>query len=358
MHSTHANKGRTTAVKIGFITEQSGSKLLQLLTPETLEELKRLNASVKISIQDLSVDKAEAVKVLQQNNIPVTAWILFPSSMQYWINADNLYSEQETSHIIQRYRDFQRWTSKHNLKWERIAFSITPYDSDRKVASSSTLNQTKVIWKRLLKNNAQEKANQLMAPIYQLIKQDGYAIDAFASPYELLAQDVASEGWHNLNHTFTVENARSIPLFFNHFTNNEQRTVALHVVYAQDHPAIAIGSLNNSKPLSEYKNRSPLSLASIHQHFHYAREMNKEVWIYGLKGAVQKNLLSRIDPFESAHHQRLDQDLAKRVNREGSNAKLIFQMMHYPKLILALLVIYLLLIGLSIRKGFLIYRSR
>ena len=56
---------------------------------DTVDDLKRLNAGVALSLADLSSGRADVVRKLNQAGIPVTAWLALPKEQGYYVNASN-----------------------------------------------------------------------------------------------------------------------------------------------------------------------------------------------------------------------------------------------------------------------------
>jgi hypothetical protein len=91
---------------ISFFNEMN-SRDLYLMFEDTvvIESLKKMNAEIRMGLVDLTYDRVQVVKKLNQAGIPVVAWLLLPENEGYWFNASNGLL------AFKRYRDVRQWAA-------------------------------------------------------------------------------------------------------------------------------------------------------------------------------------------------------------------------------------------------------
>ncbi|MEH0155443.1 hypothetical protein V6R21_14950 [Limibacter armeniacum] len=341
-------------VKLSFFTESQGYQLKVLLDDESIKQLVRLKAGIKMGLTDLSDSRAEVVQKLNKAGIPVTAWLLLPKKDGYWMNAYN----HELSK--QRYRDFATWSAKHKLEWDNIGLSFESYASDQRVINKSFMTVTKVFFKRILTAESQYDGDNNYLNLMHSIRRDGHKREVYLTPYELDSRTAQSEAWHNLNGTMKVASDREVPIFFNHFSDNAEHALAQHIVYGQNSnysfPAVIVGSFNEKKPLSKELNKQPFTLEHLYQHFHIARAKDTEVWAYGLEGAIQESILPKIDLLGQPKQVFSSKQSYKGVITEKRNVEFFMQALRFPELVAIfgalLALIFLLTVIKTLRLTF------
>lgn len=344
----------TNVSSISFFSEIQGYRLLELLNDNNIEQLKRLNASIRMGITDVSDSRAKVVQRLNEAGIPVTAWLLLPKKDGYWLNA----SKGEKA--SKRYREFSTWTKNNKLKWERIGFSFEPEAYDSKITSRSYVSIAQVFFKRLLKNNSQELAKSEYPAVLGSIKNDGYRIETYISPYEYDANVTECNSWYNINGTFLPPSHEEIPIFFNHYGASDKHALAQHIVYGRQNHAktVLIGSMNPNKPLSKIENAHPLNLEQIYHHLQVAQPRGVNIAIYGLEGAIKQGILEKLDLNNIPNQSLQPKKAFNEVQNERRNVQFLMNILRFPWAILAVFGLFGLLFLFSIIKIFRIAKAK
>ena len=108
-----------TQPKLTFFCELPAQELKNLFDGRfVIDDLKDLDASLSLGVLDLSDERAEVVKRLNQAGVPVIAWLLLPEEDGYWFNVSNY------ENAAARYVSFKAWTEHHDLEWAGIGLDI------------------------------------------------------------------------------------------------------------------------------------------------------------------------------------------------------------------------------------------
>jgi hypothetical protein len=93
---------------------------LQRLFADTavIDDLLRLQAGVRLALLDLSPERADVVRRLNDAGIPVIAGLLLPRERGLFLTMEN------APQVVARYTDFQAWTARNGLRWAGVGLDI------------------------------------------------------------------------------------------------------------------------------------------------------------------------------------------------------------------------------------------
>src|SRR5215469_1585190 len=90
--------------RLVFASDSDTPKLEALFADPTLiPDLKDLDAGVALSLPELSPERAQVVRRLDDAGVPVIAWMALPASAGYYLNATNVPAAEK------RFADFENW---------------------------------------------------------------------------------------------------------------------------------------------------------------------------------------------------------------------------------------------------------
>ena len=106
-----------------YFVELPGPRLLQLLTPERVRLLARTGATISMAMLDLSPERGEALRLLGEQGVGATAWLVLEPRHGYWLTADN------TEQAWRRYREVHDWLRREALQVQCVGLDLeTPQD--------------------------------------------------------------------------------------------------------------------------------------------------------------------------------------------------------------------------------------
>jgi hypothetical protein len=154
-----------------FFCELEPVPLLELFSkPEVIQQLKTLKADISLGLLDLSAERAQVVRKLNQQGIPVTAWLLLPVEQGYWFNLDN------ARMAINRYRAFKSWSAENDLHWKRIGLDIEPDIRLIQETLRNGLIGAKKLLPKILNGSRVRKAISDYRSLISEIRLDGYYV--------------------------------------------------------------------------------------------------------------------------------------------------------------------------------------
>jgi hypothetical protein len=114
-------KVQGTRPQLMFACELDADKLQALFAdPAVTADLKELNAGLSLALVDMSSERAQVVRRLNEAGIPVVAWMALPKEQGYYLNADN------AGAAAARFAEFEKWTGENGLRWAGIGLDIEP----------------------------------------------------------------------------------------------------------------------------------------------------------------------------------------------------------------------------------------
>src|SRR5919199_901805 len=118
---SQVDSGRVSHIRLTFACELGADRLSALFSDgSTIEHLQVLGARVALMLSDLSTQRAEVVRKLNEAGIPVVAVPLVPAEDGYYFTADN------PSRAAARYEEWKEWTQRHGLVWDGLGLDIEP----------------------------------------------------------------------------------------------------------------------------------------------------------------------------------------------------------------------------------------
>jgi len=261
--------------------------------PEVINEIKDLHAGIALSLPDFDTGRAKLVRQLNQDSIPVTAWLVMPGKMGYYFNAGN------AAEAPGRFADFETWTAANKLKWASVGLDIEPGSTD--FATLQNGGKWKLLVKllgRSLSGDRKRKAleaRQSYDSLIRRIKKDGYPVQT----YQLLFMaDERKAHSDILDRVFGIVPAKGDLEALMVYSSFNHVGPALVYSYGKDAQAIAIGSTSGSDDPSLNNKFKPLDWEEFSEDLICASHYTHVIGVYNLQSCVQRGFLSRLSTFD------------------------------------------------------------
>lgn len=159
-------RGRRFSLRVA--TKQHGHGVLGGGNLEVISQLKELHAGLAVEISDFSVERAQAVKRLYEEGIPLTAWLVMSREQGHYLNGFNA-PEAE-----QRFTEFEQWTRVDGLRWGAVGLDIElNFDQLKEVGR----HKAQLVWlltKRFFDYGQVERGREEYAALIRRIQAAGY----------------------------------------------------------------------------------------------------------------------------------------------------------------------------------------
>ena len=336
---------------ISFFNEMNSRDLVNMFDDTTIiASLKKMNAEIRMGMVDLSFDRVEVVKKLNQAGIPVVAWILLPENEGYWFNSSN------GLQALKRYRDLQQWAAFNDLEFKAIGIDLELDINDAKLVRDNPLNLFWMIPPRLYSKAEYEKGQREYAQLIETMQQDGYMVESYYAPF---IKDETAKGNTAIQQAtkfLDIKTNKEIPMLYSSFLGNPD---GYYKIYGSDIglKAVGVGStgggVDTTLPTLGYEQLvHDISVASM---------FADEVHVFSLEGCVQKGFLTRLSEQQFDSKIELDQVQIQSVQQIQKFVKFVSTILSYPTLLILSIILIITgivwLIIFTVKKTVLKIRS-
>jgi len=279
--------------KITFFSELAPDALTEIFKGEDIiKQLKNLKAALSLGILDLSDERAEIVKRLNQAAIPVIAWLLLPEEEGYWFNIDNY------NQAAARYVAFKAWTANHNLKWAGIGLDIEPniYEVQGWVSRKQTRKLISTLFYRYMDKTRVERAQGAYQALIDLIRADGYQVESYHLPFISEERRGRSTVLQRTAGLVNIQTDQEVLMLYTSFLRPDGDAVLWS--YAPEADSVGVGSTGGGVDIAGIKDIDPLSWDEFTRDLRLCALQEKPVHIFSLEGCVNQGFLSRLSTFE------------------------------------------------------------
>jgi hypothetical protein len=277
--------------RLGFACELDPIPLQALLnTQGVISDLRELKAYISLALRDLSKDRALAVQQLNNEGIPVVAWLALPKDQGYYMNDSN------SSQAIVRFAEFESWTAKYNLKWIGVGIDIEPNFAEfGKIEKSSRWNLVTTILGRSLsidRLHQSQDARKIYSDFIKLIEDHGYPVQTYQLAFVADERKVHSTLLDRIVGVVPVHGKTEAMMLYTSFTHNFGS--ALVWSYGPESRAIVIGVTGGGADSASSAGNVPLNWKELSNDLIVASHFTNDIGIFSLEGCVQQGFLSNL----------------------------------------------------------------
>jgi hypothetical protein len=269
---------------ISFFCELPEKEFTQLFADSSLiNELSEMRISLRIGLHDFGTERTAIIKRLNQNGIPVYAWLLLPEEDGYWFNMHNGVKARK------RYEDFKKWTIENQLKWEGIGLDLEPDMNDAKLLMTHPWKFGWKAYKRLYDNKSLNTATEIYQKLISAMKADGYEVESYIIPFLFEERAKKTTSLQKLLGIVDIETDKEIPMSYTSGMGNP----AIIPLYHMDKMPIALGSTGGGVNIEGFE-LAPLTWNKLERDLIIAAGLTDEIVVFCLETSVQKGFLENI----------------------------------------------------------------
>jgi len=277
-----------TPPRLTFFCELEPESLQAIFDQQMISDLLAFRAGVSLGILDLSEQRAEVVRRLNQAGIPVTAWLLLPKEQGYRFNIDN------ASDAIHFYLAFQEWTARFGLCWTGVGLDIEPGLQEMSMLAANWMRLLPKVLKRSLEGKRFRNGQKAFGELVALIHTDGYPVESYQFPIVADERRVHSALLRRATGLVDLKVDREVwMLYSSYFRPNG---AGLLGSYAPEAQAIALGSTGGGMQPGIGDQR-PLNWDEFARDLRLAWYWKNDIYIYSLEGCVRQGFFERLKNF-------------------------------------------------------------
>lgn len=267
-----------------FFNEQDAEQLAATFQPEVIRALSSLGAGVSMGLRDLSPARADAVRRLNQANVPVTGWLLLPREQGYFATHHNL--EQ----IEAAYRRLREWTEREHLVLRGIGIDFEPDIRELDELMARPL-RTLSTWVFRPGGERVERVRPGYQAFIERVRADGLRVETYQFPTIVDDRLTGSRFWQRTLGALDVEADREVAMLYTSLLG--MAGPSLLQSYAPHCKAIAVGSTGGGiDPFPK------LSWAELERDLVVASKHSNDLFIFSLEGCLEHQMLERLTHVE------------------------------------------------------------
>lgn len=252
--------------------------------PDVIDFLTSTESAVAMGLLDLSNERAEVVRRLNEAGVPVTAWLLLPKEDGYWFNLDN--HAQATAY----YEKFLAWSRQNNLHWARVGLDIEPDLRAVQMISQYRAEGVRRLMRHLLNHRRLRRGAQAYRSLVQRIKQDGFKAEAYQFFFILDERMMHSTLLQRMTGTVSLpEVDHEVFMLYSSFARPWGQGILCS--YGRQAQGIGVGSTGGGVELEGSLNQRPLNWEELRTDLLLAHQFTQELFVFSLEGCVSQGFL-------------------------------------------------------------------
>lgn len=272
--------------QIGFACCDKGIPQMQALfaDPGVIASLRDLHAQVAVAIPDLSPERAQTVRLLNQQGIPAIAWMLMPADQGYYFNANN------AAEAPARLSAFEKWTSQNGLHWAAIGLDVEPGFSELAALSHHRWSLIETLIHRSFDGDRIARAQAAYATLISETQVLGLPVQTYAMPYLPIERSVRSNLLDRLLGTVDVRGNDEYVMIYASFAR--PRGEAMIWTLGPHAQSISLGITDGPMPAGS--GFGPLTWDEFSSELIVATHFTRHIGVYNLEGSVRQGFLPRL----------------------------------------------------------------
>jgi len=307
--------------------------------PGVLSLIKNLHATVAIPTSDFSSQRADVVRSLNQQGIPVVAWILLDTDQGPYLTIDNV------SQAVARVGAFERWTSDYGLRWVAVGLDIEPDFAELAQLHNHRWRLIATLFQRSLNLRRIANARKAYSALVEHIRSLGYPVQIYQMPYIPAERSVHSSLPDRLLGTVDLDGDVDYLMLYTSFA----RPIGAGMIWSLGPHAQAIAIGNTDGGGTPGTANGPLDWNEFSRDLIVASHFTRQIGVYDLEGCVRQNFLSHLLTLDWSQSVIVSERSVRQARRFGFVTRSV--------LWVASNLVYLIVAGLLL-SGWLLWRLR
>ncbi|MGA1982764.1 MAG: hypothetical protein ABSG84_09820 [Acidobacteriaceae bacterium] len=271
--------------------------------PAVIGDLKDLHAGLAVAILDLSPERAQLVRRLNQAGIPTTAWLMLPQGQGPYFNAEN------APQAAMRFAAFDAWTRDQGLRWGAVGLDIEPNFAELADLKGHRWRLLTTLLRHAVDRQRLLGAQKAYAALIRTIQSRGYRVQTYQMPFLPAEREAHSTLFDRTLGTVDVRSDEEVLMLYTSFARPAGAAMIWTLgAHAQ---AIAVGSTDGDATSSP----APLSWDEFSRDLIVAGHFSRTVGVYNLEGCVRQGFLPRLQTFDWSQSVTIPASSLQRANR-------------------------------------------
>jgi hypothetical protein len=273
--------------RLTFACELDAPRLTKLFADASvIDDLQAHGAQVMIMVSDLSAERAQVVRQLNQAGVPVVGIPLFPPEEGYYFTVDN------APRAAQRYEQWKQWTAEHGLVWDQVGLDMEPEARFYQQLMANPWGLVPMLLPRLRDHERVARARTAYAALVDQIHADGWQVENYQFPLIADERRAGSTLLQRLMGLVDVRTDREVWMQYNSFLGSLGPGILWS--YGPESDAIAVGTTGGGPDVPGHPQFSPLSWEELVRDLRLACRWTDHLYVHSLEGCVWNGYLTRL----------------------------------------------------------------
>jgi len=283
-------EGSGVRPQLGFACCDQGIAPMQALFADhdVVAALHDLHAQVAVAIADFSPERAQVVRFLNQQQIPVIAGVTLQTKDGPYFNAD------DAAEAPAQFAAFEKWTRENGLRWDAVGLDIEPNFGELAALKNHRWRLITTLLRHSLDGKRIERAQVAYSALIRQIQAQGYSVLTFALPYIPVERKVHTTLLDRMLGVPDVEGNKNYVMIYTSYARSVRPAIFLDL--GQSAQAITIGVTYGPPPAGS--GFGPLNWEEFSGDLIVASHFTNQVGVYSLEGCVQQGFLPRLETMD------------------------------------------------------------
>jgi hypothetical protein len=299
--------------------------------PEVISQLQELHAGLAVEISDFTLERAQAVRKLNEAGIPLTAWLVMSREQGHYLNGFNAPEAEE------RFTQFGQWTRENGLKWGAVGLDIEPnFDQLKEVGR----HKGSFLWlmiRRFFDYRQVEQGREAYSMLIRRVQAAGYPVQTYQMPFLAEERAVHSTLIERLFGIVDVRGGDEVLMAYSSF--NHAAGGGIPLLYGPQTQTLAVGTTLDDKAAG----LAALTWEEFSRDLVVASHFSHLVGIYSLEGCIRQGFLPRMIALDWSQTVTIPAEqvtAAEKFDRHLRHAIWIFSRLPYIVIGLLLLAVW------------------
>lgn len=268
-----------------------------------IANLKSLHAGLAVAVPDFTPERADLVRRLNRDGIPVIAGLGMPPEQGSYFNAEN--APQASA----RFAAFEAWSREQGLRWNGVGLDIEP-----NFAELASLNGhrwrlfTTLLW-RALDFQRMRRARRAYSALIANIRSRGYFVLTFQLPYLPVERETHSSLLDRILGTVDVRGDREVLMLYTSYAGPAGAAIIWKL--GPNAQSIAI-CCTDGDPVA---NSAVLDWSRFSRDLIVAGHFSHVIGAYDLEGCVRQGFLPRLKTLNWSQSVTIEDAAMRAANR-------------------------------------------
>jgi hypothetical protein len=300
--------------------------------PEVISQLQQLHAGLAVEISDFSAERAQAVRKLNEDGIPLTAWLVISREQGHYLNGFN------APEAAERFTQFEKWTQENELKWGAVGLDIEPNFQHLQEVHRHRGAFLWLLTKRFFDYGQVERGRGAYRALIGRIQASGYTVQTYQMPFLAEERAVHSTLLERLFGIVDVRGNEEVLMAYSSF--NHAAGGGIPLIYGPQTETLAVGTTLDDKAAG----LAALSWEEFSRDLIVAAHFSHVVGVYSLEGCIRHGFLPRMIALDWGQTVTISAEqieAAQKFDRNLRHAIWIFSRLPYVVAVLPVVVVVL-----------------